>query len=84
MTLQEIRNLDRDIITPEIAAGALEVSPQWLRLTAREAPGELGFPVIIAGNRVKIPRLAFIRFMEGNFNSAKRGGTENGQETLSN
>lgn len=65
LTLREIKNLDRDILTPNIVAGALEVSPQWIRLTAREAPDELGFPVIVAGNRVKIPRLAFIRFMEG-------------------
>lgn len=65
MKLNEIKELDRDILTPSIVAGALEVSPQWIRLTAREAPEELGFPVIVAGNRVKIPRLAFIRFMEG-------------------
>ena len=65
MTLEEIRSLDRDIITPDEAAGALHCDPQYIRCAAAQCPWVLGFPVIRIGNRTKIPRLAFLRFMEG-------------------
>ena len=65
MTLAEIRSLDRDIITPDEAAGALRCDPQYIRCAAAQCPEILGFPVIRIGNRTKIPRLAFLRFMEG-------------------
>lgn len=65
MTLQEIKNMDREFITPGIAAKILGCDPQYLRITARQAREELGFPVVILRSRVKIPRLAFIRYMEG-------------------
>ena len=65
LTLEDIRKMDRDILTPAIVAPVIECSATWIRLTARECPKELGFPVIVRGSRVKIPRLAFIRFMEG-------------------
>ena len=65
MTLAEIKSYDKDIITPAQAAGALGCDPHWIRVTAHQSPELLGFPVTILGSRVKIPRLAFIRYMEG-------------------
>lgn len=65
MTLQEIKALDRDVITPVQAAGVLGCDPHFIRLAARECPERLGFPVCVIGSRTKIPRVPFIRFVEG-------------------
>ena len=65
MTLAEIKALEKDVITPAQAAGVLGCDPHWIRMTAHRAPERLGFPVTVLGSRVKIPRMAFIRYMEG-------------------
>ncbi len=65
MTLEEIKALDRDVITPAQAAGALQCDPQYIRSAAHKKPELLGFPVVVLRSRVKIPRIAFIRYMEG-------------------
>ena len=67
MTLDEIRVSDKPFLTPADVAGVLAADAQSIRLQAREFPEALGFPVIVAGRRVKIPKRPFIRFMrEGN------------------
>ena len=68
MTLNEMREYDKDYLTPAQVAPALGSDPQSIRVWARLKPKELGFPVIRLGNRVKIPRMAFIRYMEGRSN----------------
>ena len=65
MTLAEIKALNTDVITAAQAAGPLNCDPQYIRSTARQNPERLGFPVTLIRSRVKIPRLAFIRYMEG-------------------
>lgn len=65
MTLAEIKALNVDVITPAQAAGPLNCDPQYIRVAARQRPELLGFPVTLIRSRVKIPRLAFIRYMEG-------------------
>lgn len=65
MTLDELKAMDRETITPAIAAQVLGCDPHWIRVTAHQNRAMLGFPVVILNTRVKIPRLAFIRFMEG-------------------
>lgn len=65
MTLNDIRSMERETITPAIAAQVIGCDPHWIRLAARSHPEWLGFPVIIYGHRTKIPRRAFIQFMEG-------------------
>jgi len=65
MSLDEIRSMSKEVITPDTAAKVLGCDPVYIRLVARKDPARLGFPTICIGNRVKIPRLAFIRFMEG-------------------
>ena len=64
MTLEELKNYDKETITPNIAGQVLHMNPHWIRLTARECPEQLGFPTIVYGSRVLIPRRAFIKFME--------------------
>lgn len=65
MTLNELRAMDRETITPAIAAQVLGCDPQYIRVAAHQDKNLLGFPVVILGSRVKIPRQAFIRFFEG-------------------
>lgn len=65
MTLAEVKELSSETITPAVAARVLGCDPQWIRIVARQHPQRLGFPVVVLGSRVKIPRVGFIRFMEG-------------------
>ena len=65
MTLAELKQLDKDVLTCKDVSGILMCSEQTLHMQAKERPEMLGFPVICVGNRVKIPKQAFIRFMEG-------------------
>ena len=64
-TLEDIKKMDKDTISPAVVGPVIGCDPHYIRLTAREAPEELPFPVITCRSRVRIPRLAFIRFMEG-------------------
>lgn len=65
MTLESVKFMTAEVITPAVASELLGCDPQWLRIAARTRPDLLGFPVIVMGSRVKIPRRAFIRFLEG-------------------
>lgn len=65
MTLEEVKAIDREYLTPAQVASVLGCDPHGIRVWARECPDELGFPVIVIKHRVRIPRRAFIRFMEG-------------------
>ena len=63
--LDAIRQMDCDVITPKIAAKVLHCAPYDINVMARDQPQALGFPVIRIRSRVKIPRLAFLAYMEG-------------------
>ena len=63
MTLDEIRASDKTMLTPCDIATVLCCDPQLIRLQAREQPERLGFPVIVMGSRVKIPRKPFLAFV---------------------
>lgn len=64
-TLEEIRASGRDVLTPADVAPVLGCDPHYIRVAARQCPERLGFPVVLIGNRTKIPRIAFIKYMEG-------------------
>lgn len=64
-TAEDVRAMDSDYITPAIAAGVLGCDPQSIRIAARQRPDLLHFPAFCVGNRVKIPRLAFLRAFDG-------------------
>ena len=63
-TIQELKNHPKEVITPVEAAGLLGWDPYCINLLAKKDPGALGFPVIVMGSRVRIPKAAFIRFIE--------------------
>lgn len=65
MTLEELAAKPSEILTCADVAPLLACSPWTLHEQAMEDPYALGFPVIVAKRRVKIPKRAFIRFMAG-------------------
>ena len=65
MTLDQIEAMTTEVLTPAQVASVLHLDQDTIRGQAREAPWLLGFPVVLAGKRVKIPRIAFLRFMCG-------------------
>lgn len=68
LAMADLKRRTDATITPAEAAAVLGMAPHWLRLMARERPEKLGFPVIVYGNRCRIPRVPFIRYLEGEFN----------------
>ena len=68
MTLDDIRNSDKVTLTPAEVASVISADAQGIRIMAHDHPERLGFPVLLCGRKgrtVKIPRQAFIRWMEG-------------------
>lgn len=65
MTLDDIKAIDREFLTPAQVAEILNCSAHGVRIWARQRPEQLGFPVCIIGTRVRIPKRPFIQFMEG-------------------
>lgn len=68
MTWEEIKKSDKLILTAQDVAPILNCDPQTLRLSAREQKELIGFNCSIIGQTLRIPRLAFIRWMEGGGN----------------
>ena len=65
MTLDDMKQMTREFLTPKEVAAVLGADAQDIRVAAKQAPERLGFNVAVIGSRVKIPRLGFIRWMEG-------------------
>lgn len=64
-TLAEVEALPAEVLTCANVAAVLGTSPNTLHLAAVQRPELLGFPVIVLGTRVKIPKRPFLRFMRG-------------------
>lgn len=62
---EAIKAMSVATITPAEAAKVLGCNPNSIRQAARRRPELLGFPVIVMGNRVLIPRIPFLNFLEG-------------------
>lgn len=63
MTINDIKQSDKDILTCADVSEVLKCDPYTLHVQAQQRPDMLGFPVICVGNRVKIPRKSFLQFM---------------------
>lgn len=68
MTLEEIRRSDKAFLLPKDIAPVLGSSEQTIRVAARM--GLLGFPVTFVGNRTKIPRIPFLKYIGEAINHA--------------
>lgn len=62
-TLQDLIGSEKEFFTPADVEGVLGCDQQTIRLQARQRRDLLGFPVIVMGNRTKIPKIPFLRFM---------------------
>ena len=62
MTLHDLIYDTRDFLTSADVAPLLGRDPQSLRSQAQADQSKLGFPVIIVGSRVLIPRKAFLAY----------------------
>lgn len=69
MTLDQIKASDKDMLIPADICGILGVSQYTINLQVKHDKehgiNSFPFPTILLGTRVKIPRIAFIRAMEG-------------------
>lgn len=65
MKLEEIKRSEKAFLVPADIAEVLGTNPYSISLQARDCPAALGFPVCRIGSRTKIPRIPFIRFVEG-------------------
>lgn len=50
-TLDEIKAMDRDMVTPAVVAGVVGCDPYYISVQAKEDPAALGFPVCVVGPR---------------------------------
>ena len=60
--LDRIAGIDKDMLSPADVAPVLGCHPYAINVAAKTDPARLGFPVCMIGNRVKIPRRAFLRW----------------------
>ena len=65
MTLSDLKALNREFLTPAEVAPLLGCDPQEIRVQAKQQPERLGFNVAVIGSRVKVPRRAFLNWLEG-------------------
>ena len=65
MTLDEIRNSTKEVLTPAEVAPVLGCDPQDIRVAAKQHPERLGFSVIVIGHRTRIPRKPFLNYLMG-------------------
>lgn len=65
--LDELEKIDRDYLIPKEVALVLGTNPYTINVAVKQdianGTNSLGFPVMLIGTRVRIPKLPFIRFM---------------------
>lgn len=64
MTWNELKASEKPFVFAQDVAPIIGVSAHAIRVQARDNPEMLGFPVSVTGSRTRIPRPAFIRFVE--------------------
>lgn len=65
MTIDDIRMSSHIYLTAADIAPILRCDPHSIRAQAHRDPSALGYPVIVTGHRVRIPRKPFIQYLEG-------------------
>lgn len=64
-TLDELKQCDKLLMTLDEIAGIVHIAAQNMRDQAEKNPAMLGFPTVVANGTVRVPRIPFIKFMEG-------------------
>lgn len=69
MTMEEIKNSSKEMLTPADICKILGVAQYTINIQVKQDKqtglNSFPFPTILLGTRVKIPRKAFIKAMEG-------------------
>ena len=64
-TLKELEANEKEWLTVAEVARFLDSDPQAIRMQAHRDRAALGFPIIIIGCHIKIPRVGFLNFFKG-------------------
>lgn len=72
MTLKEIKESNAVFINVTDIADVLGADPADIRWQAQTDPSKLGYPVSVCGRRVKVPRLAFLYWIEYGYTAPAR------------
>ena len=65
MTWQEMKQSDKMFLTADDVSEVLNCDPQTLRLAVKEKKELVGFNCSMIGKTLRIPRQAFIKWVEG-------------------
>lgn len=63
MTIEEIKASDKAVLPAYKIAKLVNKDATKIIAQAHSDPSSLGFPVIIVGNSVRIPRIPFLKFL---------------------
>lgn len=63
--LRRAQTTDKVMLTPSDVAPILGCEPYAINIQAHEDPSKLGFPVIITGRRIRIPKGPFLAYIGG-------------------
>jgi len=61
-TIEDIEKIDRPYLIVKDIAPLFGADPHTLRCSLKEQSWRCGFPILECGNRLKIPKEAFIRW----------------------
>ena len=64
MTITEMQASEKEFLTPEEVAGGIGCLAYSITSQAKDNPARLGFAVNVIGTRVRIPRRAFLHWMQ--------------------
>lgn len=70
LTIDEVRSCPKEMLTPHDIAPILGVHPYSINVKAKA--GVLEFKAYFSGNRCKIPKIPFIKYMEESGNDVRR------------
>lgn len=63
MTISEMQKLSKAFLNAADIAPVLNCDPQCIRAQAHIDPSKLGYPVIVTGRRIRIPRIPFLEYL---------------------
>ena len=64
-TLEDIEKIDSPILLPRHVAGYLKCAQYTINCQAQRDASKLGFPIIMTGSRIKIPKEGFLNYCRG-------------------
>jgi hypothetical protein len=66
MTVEDLKKMKEPVISGTMAARVIGMDSTRLIGYAREHPEKIQFPFQISGNRMKVPRIPFLRWLGEN------------------